>query len=209
MDSLQTLSPLVDKLGQSLLHDANLVYPRKEDEDAAALGKKQTVVFVGSAVKTRPNNCCMTALKNGGGGRKLWKLFSELTWILHPPFHQNSGSDQWPHRTSPLKCEGHHREASPPVEHTQTLAPAFDLDVKRRWRQENSLPSFHREWKQLEVVHVKFVDAVSASVHLEHKGREHSALDHCAEVICKLLAVDGRWHEDDLTVCWGFFFLFV
>lgn len=61
VDRLQTHSPLVNKLGQSLLHDANLVYTRKEDEDAAALGNKQTVVFVGSATKTRPNNCCMTA----------------------------------------------------------------------------------------------------------------------------------------------------
>lgn len=61
VDSLQTNSPLVSKLGQSLLHDANLVYTRKENEDAAALGDAQTVVSVGSAAKTRPNNCCMTA----------------------------------------------------------------------------------------------------------------------------------------------------
>lgn len=56
-------SPFVNKLSQSLLHDANLVYTRKEDKNATLLGENQTFTFVGSATETRTNKCSMIVRK--------------------------------------------------------------------------------------------------------------------------------------------------
>lgn len=190
----------MNKLCQSFLHDPNLVYTRKEDEDAAALGKKRAVAFVGPAAKTTTNNCCIKKIKIKKKEKKPEEFFSKRAWILRPPFHQNSESDQWLHRTSPLKCEAHRHSVGPPVEHTQKSSHQPLTWTWRESDKENCQRLFHRQWKKLDVVHVKLVDAVRVSVHLEHVGREHSALDHWAEVLCKLFAVDGRWHEDDLRV---------
>lgn len=57
------------------------------------------------------------------------------------------------------------------------------------------------EWNQfVDVIQIKLLNGMGHSLHFKHISRAHLALNHRTKVLCKLAAVNGCRHKDDL---WG------
>lgn len=62
----------------------------------------------------------------------------------------------------------------------------FDFNTKKKGDKS------YLRWKQLEVIQIKLFDTVRSSIHFKHIGWVHFAQNSCAEVLCKLFAINGR-----------------